>query len=400
MVYREVTDEERLELTELQARSFFFSYDRKKYAEEIERGAPWHSGFGAFDESGKLAAGLDLLPFDAWFDGKPVGMGGVGGVASPPEVRGGGSVRGLMVFCLNEMASRGDVFSFLYPFSSAFYRKFGYESCLRLARVRAGLEPFRAFRQPGIAERFVPGEGGSDPAPIVEVYNDFAQRYNLAVDREGWRWRGLLERDPMATRRHAYIWRDADGRPEAYVIFRAEPEHGDANEMRVLEACWRSPSSLRGLLGFLGGFSSNLRTVVWELPSGLEPELLWGECRDIKTELECNGMCRVVNILKALKLMRKPAEGKGSVRIAVRDDILQANDGIYKISWENGEGSAWKVSGGAADMECSIRALAQLITGYLSLRQARLREDVAVSGKEKELERLFVRKDVYLADKF
>jgi predicted acetyltransferase len=297
MIYREVTKEERLELTELQARSFFFSYDRKKYAEEIERGAPWRSGFGAFDEGGKLAAGLDLLPFDAWFDGKTVGMGGIGGVASAPEGRGGGSVRGLMEFCLNEMASRGDVFSFLYPFSYRFYRKFGYESCLRLARARASLETFRAFRQPGAVERFVPGEGGSDPAPIVEVYNDFAQHYNLSVDREGWRWRSLLERDPMTSRRHAYIWRDEDGRPGAYVIFRAEPEQGEATEMRVLEAGWRDPASLRGLLGFMGGFSSNLRTVVWELPPGLEPDLLWSECRDVKTELECQGMCRVVNAL-------------------------------------------------------------------------------------------------------
>lgn len=398
MEFREVTREERLELTDLQSRSFFFAYDRKKLMEEIAGGVAWRAGYGVF-EGGKLAAGLDLLPFDAWFDGNTVGMGGVGGVASAPEDRGGGRVRVLMERCLHEMYERGNVFSFLYPFSSRFYRKFGYESCLRLLRVKASLEPLREFRQPGRVERFMPGEGGSDPAPIVEVYNDFASRYNLCVDREGWRWRSLLERDPMTTRRHTYVWFDSDGRPGAYLIFRTEPEQGDTDEMRVMEACWRDSAALRGLLGFMGGFSSNLKTVVWDLPSGLAPDLIWPECRSIKMELDCHGMCRVVNALKALRLMRKP-EGKGSVRVSVSDAVVPENAGLYRISWENGEGEARKIKGESADLECPALALTQLVTGYLSFEQARFRNDVAVNGKAEELGKLFVKKNVYIADKF
>lgn len=398
MEFREVTKEERLELIELQARSFFFAYDRKKYAEEIERGAPWRAGFGVF-EGGRLAAGLDLLPFDAWFDGNVVGMGGVGGVASEPACRGGGNVRALMEGCLNLMHERGDVFSFLYPFSSRFYRKFGYESCLRLLRVRAPLEPLRGFRQPGRAERFVPGEGGSDPGPIVEIYNDFASRRNLAVDREGWRWRALLEQDPLSTRRHAFVWRDEGGRPAAYVLFKAEQVAGEAEEMRVLEACWRDDPALRGLLGFMGGFCSNLKTLVWEMPGGLAPDLIWPECRNIEMKLDCHGMCRVVNAQKALRLMRKPT-GSGGARVAVSDPAVAANAGVYKIDWEDGEGTVRRVRGGDADLACSEAALAQLVTGYLSLGEARFRDDVVVNSKEDELGKLFVKKDVYIADKF
>lgn len=398
MEFRPVTKQERLELMELQARTFFFSYDKRKYADEIGKNDAWRNGRGAFDESGRLVAGLDLIPFDVWLDGTVAGMGGIGGVASSPEDRHSGNVRRLFEAVLNEMYEQGDVFSYLYPFSSDYYRKFGYETGMRLVRIKAPLEPCRALRQPGRAERFIPGEGGSDPAPIVEIYNDFASQYNLCVDREGWRWHDLLEHDPVLSRRHAFIWNGEDGRPGAYVLFKTHPDR-DAVEMHVLEAAWRSREALLGLIGFMTGFTSNLKHVVWELPPGLNPELLWPESKEIAAELVYPGMNRVVNAQKALRLMRKPV-GKGSVRISVKDDFLPGNTGVYKLDWENGEGGARRVKTASADLECSIHALAQLVTGYLPFEELRMRRDIVVNGKAEELEKLFVKKEIYLADRF
>lgn len=398
MQYRQVTGEERLELMEMQAQAFFFTYDREKYQKEMADGDPRQSGRGCFDERGKLVAGLDLIPYDCWFDGSVVGMGGVGGVASWPEHRDGGNVRGLMQSCLTELTERGDVFSFLYPFSYQYYRKFGYEVCNRVTKVKAPTEPLRALRRPGHAERFIPGEGGTDPGPIVEVYNDFAQRYNLCVDREGWRWHGLLEVDPMKTRRQSYVWFGEDGRPAAYVLFVGEGEP-TADRMRVLEACWRSNDGLLGLLGFLGGFCSNLKTISWELPPDVDASLIWPNPYDVKTEVAYEGMCRVVNAQKALRMMAKP-EGKGTVKVAVADSFLPANSGTYKIDWDNGESRVRRVKDGSADLQCTEHALAQLVTGYLPFEQLRLRSDVTVNSKAEELGKLFVRKGIYLLDKF
>lgn len=398
MEYRPVTEQERLELMELQARSFFFTYDRKKYADEVARSDAWQRGRAAFDDGGRLVAGLELIPFDAWFDGAPAGMGGIGGVASSPEDRRGGNVRGLFLAVLNEMRERGDTFSYLYPFSFSYYRKFGYETGMRLIKLKAPLEQLLALRQPGRAERFVPGEGGTDPAPVIEIYNDFAPQYNLCVDRDAWRWRDLLEHDPVTSRRHAYLWHTEDGRPGAYVIFRPQPER-DPDELHVLDAAWRSREALLGLLGFLSGFSSNLKTVAWELPPGVNPEYLWPECRDFRAETSYQGMSRVVHAQKALRLMRKP-EGSGSVRVSVNDAFLPANTGVYKIDWENGGGGVRKVKGSAADLECSAAALAQLVTGYLPFSGTRLRADVSVNGNAEALAKLFVKKDIYMMDRF
>lgn len=398
MQFRPVTGDERLELMEMQAQAFFFTYDREKYKKEMAGSDPRQSGRGCFDESGKMVAGLDLIPFDCWFDGTTVGMAGVGGVATWPEHRNGGHVRGLMDACLREQYDRGDVFSFLYPFSYQYYRKFGYEVCNRITRIKAPTEPLRALRQPGHAERFIPGEGGTDPSPIVEVYNDFAQCYNLCVDREGWRWHGMLELDAMKNHRQAYVWYGEDGRPGAYLILVGENEH-DRSELRVVEAAWRSGDSLKGLLGYIGGFCSNLKALSWEIPPDLDPSLFWPNCYDVKTEVAYEGMNRVVNAQKALRGMAKP-EGKGTVKVAVRDSFLPANTGTYKIDWENGESRVRRVKDGNADLECSELALAQLVTGYLPLEQLRVRNDVAVNGKAEELGKLFVKKNIYILEKF
>jgi len=149
----------------------------------------------------------------------------------------------------------------------------------------------------------------------------------------------------------------------------------------------------------MGGFSSNLRYVVWELPPAFNPELVWPECRDTKTEAVYSGMNRVVNAQRALRLMRKP-EGRGSVRISVADEFLPQNAGVYKVDWENGESSVRRVKTASADLECSIHALAQLVTGYLPLPALGLRRDVEIHSKTAELESLFISKNIYMADRF
>ncbi|MDD4797101.1 MAG: hypothetical protein PHO66_04980 [Eubacteriales bacterium] len=55
---------------------------------------------------------------------------------------------------------------------------------------------------------------------------------------------------------------------------------------------------------------------------------------------------------------------------------------------------------GPADMDLSIAAFSQLITGYIDLAQAAYRADVAIHAQADALSRLFVRKTVMLADHF
>jgi predicted acetyltransferase len=399
MKYRAITKEEKLQLEDLQAHCFFYTYDKKKFAEELEKDDNnWRTGRGAFDDNGKLLAGLELLPFEVWFDGTSVGMGGIGGVVSRVEDRRGGNIRKLFELVFQEMYDRGDVFSYLYPFSHPYYRKFGYEVSLTSRIIKAPLQPLLCFAQPGQAEQFLPGDQGNDPTPIVEIYNAFASQHNLALDRAGWRWERILEHDPAKERYYTYIWRNEEGAPTAYSIIDVA-QNGNATEIRVKEAAWLDKEALKGLLGFLGRFGGNIKKLEWAIPGSFAPELFWEEPWELETEYKYNGMNRIINVAEALKLMRKP-HGQGSVRIAVTDSFFPKNTGTYKIDWENGSGSVKKSKSATADMECSVQALAQMVVGYLPFGQITQRPDVTVHGKAAEFDDLFPTKALYLPDHF
>ena len=401
MEYRPIRKEERIRLNELQAMSFFFPIDRKEQEERLQKDDElWRSGWAAVAEDGKIHAGMELIPFDVWFDGHSVGMGGIGGVASLVEERRGGNIRKLFDAIMLHMYERGDVFSYLYPFSHEYYRKFGYELCNATLKIKAPIAPLLQYSRPGRAELFHPGEDGTDPTPIVELYNAFASRHNLAVDREGWRWRGVLEHDPINSNRRCYIWYNEQNKPVAYcILVYPKPLEGYRTDVVVQEAAWLDREALYALLGFIGRYSGNLKTVVWALPQSISAELLWPEPWDVTIERNYTGMNRVVNVPEALKLLRKP-EGSGAVRVAVEDSFLQQNTGIYEIGWQDGEGEANRIEGSSSDLECPVQALAQLVTGFLPFDQIALRQDVTVHGKTDELRRLFPKKDLYLPDYF
>ncbi len=399
MEVRAIRKEEKPLLTELQARSFFFTYDRKELAEKLEKDdRNWRTGRAAFDDAGHMLAGLELIPFDVWFDGQSVGMGGIGGVASRVEERRGGNVRRIFESIMQEMYDRGDVFSYLQPFSHVYYRKFGYEATLTQRTITAPAAPLLAHGLPGRAEQFLPGEDGTDPSPIVEIYNAFAARHNQAIDRAGWLWERILEHDPAKDRTYTFLWRDETDRPCAYAILNAK-DNWNSSELTVKEAAWLDKTALRGLMGFLGRFGGNVKKLVWTVPSSFAPEMFWEEAWDVETATRYSGMNRVVNAAEALKRLRKPA-GQGSVRIAVHDAFFPKNTGVYKVDWENGDGAVKKTRSAAADMECSIQALAQLVVGYLPFEDIAMRPDVTVTAKAAELDALFRKKALYLADYF
>lgn len=399
MNVRPIRKEEKPKLTELQSRSFFFTYDKEELVRKLEKDdRDWRCGRAAFADDGTLLAGLELLPFNVWFDGQSVGMGGIGGVVSCVEERRGGNVRRIFESIMQEMYDRGDVFSFLFPFSFVYYRKFGYEVAFTQRTITASVPSLLAQALPGRAEQFIPGEDGTDPAPIVEIYNTFAARHNLAMDREGWQWERHLEHDPSKERIYTYLWRDEDDRPCAYATLQAK-ENWNSQELTIREAAWLDSKALQGLLGFLGRFSGNIKKLIWSIPSSFTPDIYWPEAYEVETVTRYNGMNRVVNAQEALKLLRKPGQS-GSVRVAVHDDFFSHNSGIYKLEWENGETAIRRSRSTTADLDCSIQALSQLVAGYRGFEDIASRPDVSVNAKAAQLSLLFPKKALYLADYF
>ena len=81
---------------------------------------------GWFEEE-KLVSQIAVYPMRVNIHGRIFEMGGVTGVATYPEYAGMGLMHELMTRSLQEMRSRGQTISFLYPYSIPFYRKKGWE---------------------------------------------------------------------------------------------------------------------------------------------------------------------------------------------------------------------------------------------------------------------------------
>ena len=103
--------------------------DEKELARIATLPDPDPRRWGALSEDGTLAAGLACYDFHAFLQGEAVSNGGIGGVVTHPAYRRQGAIREIFTELLRETRSNGEILSSLYPFSHAFYRKFGYELC-------------------------------------------------------------------------------------------------------------------------------------------------------------------------------------------------------------------------------------------------------------------------------
>ena len=170
----------------------------------------WDSRWAAFEDDDRtMMATFCVLPWRANFDGHEVVMGGIGGVATLPQYRRGGAIRRCFEAALSDMYARGMALSYLYPFSNAFYRRFGYELACDEARWRVKLSLLPSLDAPG---RWAMQEKGADlTADIRAVDGARNRRYNCAVlagDTE-YGWTG---EDPFVTRNYTFVYYDGRAR--------------------------------------------------------------------------------------------------------------------------------------------------------------------------------------------
>jgi len=95
---------------------------------------------------GKIISALLIIPAEILINGFKVKMGGIGGVCTLPDYRRRGYAGELLRYTVKEMRRSGFITSILYPFSFAYYRKFGWELASNVCLYRinpSDLPPFR-----------------------------------------------------------------------------------------------------------------------------------------------------------------------------------------------------------------------------------------------------------------
>lgn len=396
MEYRKITEQEQEQAIFIISQAFYYDCSAEYKLLENDK-FRYEDFYGAFDDSGKIAAALQNEPHFMWLDGQSVKSGGIANVSSLPENRRGGHIRKLIKLACDDMYEDGCVMSYLYPFSYPYYRKFGYELCNENMKMEASPEEILPFDFNGSAQQFEPGEDGTDPTDIIAIYEAFSQRYNTMLDRDAWQWERKLEHDPVKSKFRTYIIYDAQGEACAYFTYVYDRQRYEA-DIAIKDMAWKDTAAMYLMFAFWRRFIGNVTKITFSLPPDTPPSYIWSEPRNYKISFSGNGMARVINAQKALESIRKPAHA-GSFTIKIDDSFMPQNNKSYKVSWENSKSTTEEVSC-ECDIECSSQALAQLVTGFADIEKAALRGDVKINSNIEVIKAVFIKKPVFIADYF
>lgn len=346
--------------------------------------------WGAFHEDGTLMAQIINNQYMSWLDGTLVRNGGIGAVSTLPEYRMEGAVKEIFKVLLAHAFTDGEVISTLYPFSHAFYRKFGYETVCWKNVYEFSPAVLRGYAFYGEASLW---KQGMPVSGWTELYNRFASSYNLAISRDDRAMGERLKGEYYKDRKFCYMLHE-NGKPVAYLIFQ-DIRHDPQAILDVQDLAWDGPDGLRAILGFLARFSADYGSIRLFLPRDIELLSLIRSplAYDIQKTTEQSYMIRVVNAATALETIKKPAGTSFVIRIT--DDLIPENNGTWKVTSD-----AVSPTEEEPDLTVTEKALGQLVSGAVSLSEALYREDTVVTKNRETLDRIFVRKPILVEDHF
>ena len=283
--------------------------------------------WGAFSEDGRIMARILNHRFDSMLDGQIVANGGIGGVSTLPEYRNTGAIRKIFEKLIPDAYRNGEVFSTLYPFSHAFYRKFGYETVCWRHDYEFAPSVLSGYRFDGTAELWKPGDPVSE---YTALYNRFAAGFNLAMHRDDKRMlEEHLKGEYYKDRKFGYMLRE-NGTPVAYLIFQ-DIRHDPAAILAVQDLAWDGRVGFNALLGFLGRFTADYGTIKMFLPASLQlfSFIRTPQAYEIAQTVTQGYMIRPVNVKKMLEIIKKP-DGSSFVIRVENDTYIEENNGTWE----------------------------------------------------------------------
>lgn len=306
-----------------------------------------------FFEGDALLSALTTCPFTVYWPGAKDGqlpMGGVAGVATYAEHRGGGYVAKLLTESLVRMRDAGQVVSSLYPFAWAFYQKYGWDA---VGEKRTLILPLRELPAgPRVARRLSDSEADT---LIPELYASGTAHYRGAFTGQTRRWRGPLDHSEKKT---TFAYATEGG----YLLWRYE-ETGDIRE--YVPTTPESETALLALLRDLGVQVPKARVTLPADETVSTRFMHW----DREARVQPVFSARVVDFPALLAQLQTEAPN-GSLVLSVSDPHAPWNHGTWNLTVEAGEVSCTRTTD-TPQVELAIQALSQAAWGTPSLATLR-----------------------------
>ncbi len=347
--------------------------------------------WGAFDDDGTCMATVFTPEYKSWYYGKTVTCVGIGGVATLPEYRRRGAVRGIFTEIFRQAPERGWAVSYLYPFSFDYYRQFGYEMLFKKHRMVLTMKVLSKFPRNSDAKLYT-FRNPEMKKDILAVYNAFAETRRTMFMRD--ENTHAYSDDPYSSKRWTYIHYSGNT-PDALVTIRLENDG-----LTIRELCYTSRDALCSMLGFLRAFDGQAFEIRFtDLPDTQDLDAVIGEYVDVEYSSEASGMGRILLLEKLLKNTVYPLE-HGCFRLRC-DDMLEWNCGVWEVHYGDGLVHVSKLPWDSEyDISASIQSLSRLILcGGYTTESASYLPDVEVKNGD-DFFRAFPEGRCYVLDRF
>jgi predicted acetyltransferase len=313
----------------------------------------------------QLLAQLEIIPLRVRTGLGEIAAAGVGSVAGDPATRRRGHVATLMAHVAAELRAAGTPLCILFPFKRSFYARYGWATFLE-RRVYTGPPARFARFRPGPG-RFVPA-GPAQAAELDQIYTGALRgRFGVILRDPAW-WEREVLHDWEGRRRQAYIWRDEQGVGRSYLVYRIEPD-GKGRRLEAKEMVALDPVARAQLFAFCAGHEDQVDSVRFPAPADAPVNLLFPD--PLECVVQPYFMLRLLDVAAALEGHHFPRGVAGRLTLAVSDDWLPENQGVYAVEFEGGRCRVARLPDDTpADLRCDVRALAQIYSRYLRPRTA------------------------------
>lgn len=395
MIVRKTRPEEVLRAKELFAIAFEQPMEREAAAQPDDEGVCRWSAFDGGTE--EMMSMFIVSDFTVHFDGHACKMGGIGGVATLPQYRRRGGIRGCFQAALPDMYASGYDFSYLYPFSTAYYRKFGYECCVRklFFSVHLGL-----LTPPEFHGTLRLAEAGNPMTEAIRAVDAVWEgKYNMMVQHRAEDYKWTEKQAPAVKQEFTYVCFSPNGTPKAYASFTKEDQDGGRN-LVCSRFCFTDREGFSGLMNLFKSLSADHELVKFSLPASEAMEHLFPEWSmgAAACSLQPAGMVRAVNVKSVLE--KAAYEGSGSAVLRVRDPQIPENDRTFSLRFSQGKAVSVEETREEADADLSIAAFSALIAGVCDFRDAAEWMDGLEVRRTAALPQVFYRKPLMIVDYF
>ncbi|HLV10065.1 MAG TPA: GNAT family N-acetyltransferase, partial [Halanaerobiales bacterium] len=334
---------------------------------------------GLFDNE-KLKTSYILYDFKCRLRDKWFRTGGIGNVVSPPENRRQGYTGKLLSYAISEMKEKGMALSALWPFSYAFYRKYGWEQINGYRKYILSPEQL-AFADENSLGSFK--KVGPDKwEQLNYIYHAAYQKYDLEIARDKEWWQERILKDNQKNK-YAYFW-EKDGRAKGYIIYSVKNISNNQweREMVVDEMLAVDFEAYIQLLRFLYYHDSQIKQINISAPED-DPLIKIIPNPRIKNNYVPGVMFRIIDLKKLLNSLDYP-DLKIRITMKVMDSQASWNNGNFILEAENGNGNINKIDENSdTDITIGINHLAMIITGFITASEAKKLNIIKSKNKDK-----------------